>query len=141
MKRDAVLVLGAFDALHWGHLVFLSEAARYGDVTVGVSSDELILQTKGSKPLFGLSERMAALERCGYRTNVRSSGDATELFRLLQPDFFVCGNDWLQPYVGHLESAGLTVSFLNEMGTRVVYVPRDHEMSTSSIVQRARHGR
>lgn len=140
MGRDpVVLVLGTFDVLHWGHVLFLAEASKYGPVTVGVSADNLVLQQKGAKPLFGIAERRAALERLGYDTVSRQAGDARAVFDEVKPTVFVCGNDWLaHPESAHLESAGLTVRFLNQSGVTLVYVPRDHDMSSSEIIRRAR---
>lgn len=140
MGRDpVVLVLGAFDGLHWGHVLFLNEASKYGPVTVGVSADDLVLQQKGAKPLFDVTERQVALGRLGYETAVRQTGNARPVFDEVKPTVFVCGNDWLaHPESAHLESAGLTVPFLNQSGVTLVYVPRDHDMSSSEIIRRAR---
>lgn len=138
-SEPVALVLGTFDVLHWGHVLFLNEAARYGEVTVGVSSDELVLQQKGARPLFTLTERQAALETLGYKTIARTTGDARTVFDQVKPSLFVCGNDWLaRPDESHLESAGLTVPFLNQSGVTLVYVPREHKMSSSEIIKRAR---
>jgi len=46
MKK--VFVSGCFDMLHSGHVCFLEQAARYGDLYVGIGSDQTIKQLKGS---------------------------------------------------------------------------------------------
>ena len=46
-KRKRVFVTGCFDMLHSGHVAFFEEAAQYGDVYVGIGSDETINDLKG----------------------------------------------------------------------------------------------
>ena len=132
---SVALVLGGFDVLHWGHVEFLRQAERFGDVTVGLSSDDLLVFTKRS-PLFTYPERRQALQQLGYTVTPRDDTDASGLFRKLQPEVFGCGNDWVDR--DHLGSAGLTTDFLNTLNVTLVYTPRRHSMSTTEILQRAR---
>lgn len=130
-----VLVLGGFDCLHWGHILFLREASKYGELVVGLSSDRLLAETK-HEPWFSYNERKEALTRLGYRVVERDETSVEMLVRQFQPDVFACGSDWLdQP---HLEAAGLTVKFLEDRGVTVVYIPRSHDMSTTRIVETIR---
>lgn len=53
-----VFVSGFFDLLNSGHVAFLKEAARYGDLYVGIGSDENFKQLKGRKPVASEQERL-----------------------------------------------------------------------------------
>lgn len=56
MKR--VMVFGAFDGLHPGHLDFFKQAKKFGDyLIVSVGRDVNVEKIKGKKPLFGEDER------------------------------------------------------------------------------------
>ncbi len=132
----AVLVLGGFDTLHWGHVEFLRQAEQFGQVTVGLTTDELLAETK-RVPVFTYPERKQGLQHLGYRVVSRDTPDTAYLFQKVKPDLFVCGNDWADNQ-NHLLSAGLTVEFLNAHNITLVYTPRDHSMSTTEILRRVR---
>lgn len=131
----AVLVLGAFDVLHWGHLEFLGRAGRFGRVTVGLSSDEFLASSK-RRPILTFAERRRALELLGCQVVERPTSDARPIFEAVRPDFFVCGSDWATE--NHLASAELSVDLLNALNITLVYTPRSHSMSSTEIIRRVR---
>ena len=53
-----VFVTGFFDLLNSGHVSFLKEAARYGDLYVGVGSDSTFRELKGRQPVCSDQERL-----------------------------------------------------------------------------------
>ena len=56
MKR--VFTSGSFDLFHIGHLNILEKSAALGDeLIVGVSTDELIEEYKGMKPIIPYEQR------------------------------------------------------------------------------------
>ena len=56
-KRKKVFVTGCFDMLHSGHVAFLAEAAKQGDVYVGIGSAETVGELKGRSPVNNQDER------------------------------------------------------------------------------------
>ena len=63
---STVFVSGCFDLLHTGHIRFLEEAASYGDLYVGVASDQTILTLKGHRPTFTEQERLYMIRSIKY---------------------------------------------------------------------------
>ncbi|MBK8946955.1 MAG: adenylyltransferase/cytidyltransferase family protein [Ignavibacteriae bacterium] len=57
MKKK-VFVSGCFDTLHSGHVAFFEEAAKYGDLYVGIGSDKTIYNLKGRKTIYNENERL-----------------------------------------------------------------------------------
>ncbi len=54
-----VMVFGAFDGLHSGHLHFFRQAKKYGDfLVVSVGTDKNVEKIKGKKPLLSEQERV-----------------------------------------------------------------------------------
>src|SRR3990172_2665546 len=63
MKK--VLVFGAFDGLHPGHLDFFRQAKKFGDyLIVSVGTDKNVEKIKGKKPLFSQKERLSLVRSC-----------------------------------------------------------------------------
>ena len=57
MKKK-VFVSGCYDMLHSGHVAFFEEAARYGDLYVGVGSDRTLMELKARKAVNPEQERL-----------------------------------------------------------------------------------
>jgi cytidyltransferase-like protein len=101
-KRKKVFVTGCFDMLHSGHVAFLAEAAKYGDVCVGIGSDETVGTLKGRYPVNNQDERKFMLEslRCVARCTVnQGSGimDFQENENALTADILFVNEDGHSP--------------------------------------------
>ena len=63
MKK--VMVFGAFDGLHPGHLSFFRQAKKYGDfLIVSVGTDRNVAKIKGKRALFTENERLELVRQC-----------------------------------------------------------------------------
>ena len=47
MSEKTILVSGAFNPLHFGHLLLFKAASKYGKVIVALNSDEWVMKNKG----------------------------------------------------------------------------------------------
>jgi D-beta-D-heptose 7-phosphate kinase/D-beta-D-heptose 1-phosphate adenosyltransferase len=95
-----VFTNGVFDLLHLGHLRYLRQARRLGDLlVVGVNSDESTRQLKGlQRPLVPEAERaelLAALDCVDYVT-IFGERTAETTLALLQPEVYVKGADYAE---------------------------------------------
>ena len=52
---------GTFDLPHSGHVNFLRECAKLGEVTVSLNTDEFIADYKGKPPIMTYAERLGVL--------------------------------------------------------------------------------
>ncbi|UOD35448.1 D-glycero-beta-D-manno-heptose 1-phosphate adenylyltransferase [Deferribacteraceae bacterium V6Fe1] len=98
IKGKVVFTNGCFDILHIGHLRYLEEAKKLGDIlVVGVNSDDSVKRLKGEKrPINKLNERMemlAGLKPVDYVTYFEED-TPYNLIKLLIPDILVKGGDW-----------------------------------------------
>jgi phosphoenolpyruvate phosphomutase / 2-hydroxyethylphosphonate cytidylyltransferase len=128
------LILGSFDGgLHYGHLRVLNQTALLGRVVVGLGTDDYQAGYK-RPPFLSYEERRLALEELGYQVVARDQVSIKPLIDLVQPDYLVAGSEWFDgPY---LELSGIDMDYLVVMDVALVYLPRNHDMSTTEIVQR-----
>ncbi len=97
-QRKKVFVSGCFDLLHCGHVAFLEEAATYGDLYVGIGSDDTIFHLKGHYPIYNQDERRYLLHALKPVTECRvnkGSGIMDFIVDLeeVQPDILFVNED------------------------------------------------
>lgn len=110
---------GVFDMFHIGHLNLLRNArSRCDHLIVGVTTDELALQTKGARPAVALRDRMEIVQSMRYVDDVvpQVSMDKLEAQRTLNFDVLFVGEnmqgtEW-EAWAAELEPTGARVVFL-----------------------------
>jgi D-beta-D-heptose 7-phosphate kinase/D-beta-D-heptose 1-phosphate adenosyltransferase len=94
--RKVVFTNGCFDLLHTGHIRFLHEARRLGDIlVVGLNTDRSVRAVKGaSRPILPQEERAAILSALEVVDYVVFFDDLTPepLLEGLRPDILVKGD-------------------------------------------------
>ena len=101
-ERKKVFVTGCFDMLHSGHITFFEEAAKYGDVYVGLGSDETVFNLKGRYPVHNQDERkyiidaLACVKEC-YIDSGSGIMDFTKEIEEVKPHYFVVNEDGNTP--------------------------------------------
>lgn len=93
-----VFVSGCYDLLHSGHVEFFRQAAEYGDLYVGIGSDETILHYKGHKTLYPEQERLFMVKAIRYVKEAyinQGSGilDFVPTLDIVEPDMLVVNTD------------------------------------------------
>ncbi|MBS3136410.1 FAD synthase [Candidatus Woesearchaeota archaeon] len=94
MKK--VLAFGSFDRLHPGHLFFLSESKKKGDMLyVVLAREKTIIEMKGKKPKYSEKERKQHLEITGIPDKVilGSEGNKYAILEEVKPDVICLGYD------------------------------------------------
>lgn len=93
-----VFVSGCYDLLHSGHVEFFRQAAKYGDLYVGLGSDKTILNYKNHKTVYSEQERLFMVKSIKYvRDAYINSGDGILDFiptlDIVKPDILVVNSD------------------------------------------------
>lgn len=96
MKK--VFVSGCYDLLHSGHVEFFRQASQYGDLYVGIGSDDTILHYKGHRTLYDENERLFMVKAIRYVKDAfinAGSGimDFIPTVDALKPDILVVNED------------------------------------------------
>lgn len=94
-KKSVYVGLSA-DILHEGHINILKIANSYGDVTVGLLTDEAIASYKKNIPYLDFNKRKVVLENIKYVKKVipQKTLDYVKNLNLIKPNYVVHGNDW-----------------------------------------------
>jgi len=95
--KKIVFTNGCFDILHAGHVRYLKQAGKLGDVlVVGLNSDRSVSAIKPGRPVNSEKHRaevLAALAAVDYVV-VFSEKTPYNLIKTLKPDILVKGGDW-----------------------------------------------
>lgn len=95
--KKIIFTNGCFDILHVGHLRYLKEAKKLGDILViGLNSDNSVSKIKPGRPLIPEKHRaevLSALNMVDYIT-IFDENTPYELIKEIQPDVLVKGSDW-----------------------------------------------
>ena len=137
LDRRIVVTIGSWDMLHIGHVRYIMQASKYGDILiVGVDSDSAVRSYKGpARPIVPQSERIEMIsyiwcvDLVTLITDVDDKGNwQYGLLKAVRPDVFIAVEDSypdsqrreIRKYVGNL-----------------IVLPRQAENTSSTdIVQR-----
>lgn len=133
----AVLVSGAFDPLHYGHIRYLRAAAEHAAVhnlplVVALAPDEYV---KRRHPLLQrLEERMEMMEALRWVSFVvpQESASLARTIRELRPRYVVKGTDW--------KTHGLPadeVAAVAEVGAEIIWTEISPDVSSSDLLHSA----
>lgn len=123
--KRIVLANGCFDLLHVGHVRYLRDARRLGDVLfVGINSDAAVARLKGAgRPLMPATERMELLRALRDVDHVVVFDDDTadRLITSIKPDVHAKGTDYTSESVPEAAT-------VRAVGGRVAITgdPKDH---------------
>ena len=88
---------GAFDLFHVGHLNLLKKSKENCDkLIVGITTDELIFQTKHKHPFVSLKDRMEIISSIKYvdQVVVQDDLDKVKAWERYKYDILFSGDDW-----------------------------------------------
>ena len=100
-KYGRIYTSGCYDLFHFGHLNILKQSKELCDyLIVGVSTDELILKTKGKKPVIPYEERAKIISSIKYVDEVipQEDKDKQKVVDQYHIDAISVGDDWKGKY-------------------------------------------
>jgi D-beta-D-heptose 7-phosphate kinase/D-beta-D-heptose 1-phosphate adenosyltransferase len=110
-----IWVNGTFDVIHRGHIELLTAASEYGELIVGIDTDERVRQLKGSsRPLHSLQDRSYIISKIKGVSKVVSFATDQELInhiKDIQPDYMMVGSDYIDKNVIGSEHAKELIYF------------------------------
>ena len=132
-NKKVVFTNGCFDILHAGHVHYLEQAKKMGDVlVVGLNSDSSVKKLKGkNRPINNLTHRAKVLSSLSCVDKIVSFTDETpiKLIKAIKPDVLVKGGDYkIKEVVGYKD--------VGSWGGEVKIIPLVPGLSTTSVIKK-----
>ena len=123
------------DIIHPGHINIIKEAAKYGDVVVGLFTDEAIASYK-RVPYMPYEQRKIVVENIKGVTEVipQYTKDYEDNLRLLKPKYMVHGTDWRTGPLAAVRQKAIDI--MAEWGGEVIEPEYTQGVSSSLIQQK-----
>lgn len=134
-NKKIVFTNGCFDLLHVGHIRYLQEARKLGDIlVVGVNADASVRRLKGpTRPVQNENDRaeiLAALGAVDY-TVLFSEDTPLELIQKVKPNILVKGGDWKPEQI-------VGADFVMSHGGKVMSLQFVEGRSTTKLIEKAK---
>ncbi len=134
--KKIVFTNGCFDILHRGHVTYLAEARKLGDLLViGLNSDGSVKRLKGpERPINNENDRRFVISQLKSVDFVEVFTEDTPLNLILtvRPDVLVKGGDWkIEQIVGGKE--------VQSMGGQVFSLNFVDGYSTTNLIDKIQH--
>ena len=130
-----VLVGGCFDVLHYGHIEFLKNAKKLGNVLiVALESDENVTKRKGPlRPIHTQHQRKEMLSALKVVDTIielplmKNDEDYNHLVKEIMPTIIAVTQG--DPYTSHKKNQA------NAVGAQIIEIPKIHTPSTSQLAK------
>ena len=95
-KLKIVHCHGVFDLFHAGHVSYLQEAKKYGDVLLVTLTEDKFVKKGPGRPFFKSIDRANVISSlsCVDYVYINHAYDAVNLIKLIKPDFYIKGPDY-----------------------------------------------
>lgn len=125
------------DIIHSGHVAIIEKAAAYGELTIGVLSDEAVSSYKRF-PLLSYEERAGIIAHIKGVTKVVPQTELSyaENLRKWKPDYVVHGDDWREGFQKPVREE--VISVLSEWGGELIEFPYARKEEYEKLEQNAR---
>lgn len=126
------------DIIHSGHMAIIDKAAAYGELTIGVLSDEAVSSYKRF-PLLSYEERANIIAHISGVAKVVPQMELSyaENLRKWKPNYVVHGDDWREGFQKPIREEVLSV--LGEYGGELIEFPYADNANYLQLEQNARY--
>ena len=135
-EKNKIVYIGlSADILHRGHINIIKTAKKYGEVIVGLLTDQAIATYK-NLPYLSYKQREMVLKNIKFIKKVipQKTLDYSYNLNLIRPDFVVHGDDWKS---GVQKSTRLKViKTLKKWGGKLIEPKYTKNISSSSIKEK-----
>lgn len=130
MKKVYIAI--SADILHSGHINIINEGSKYGEVILGILSDEAIASYK-RLPVFDYDTRSTVFKSLKnvYKVVQQDSIDYTSNLLKIKPDFVLHGDDWREGPQKLIREK--VIEILKEWQGKLIEIPYTKGFSSSEV--------
>ena len=138
IKTNTAYVAMSADLIHTGYINLINNASKYGDVVVGLLSDEAIISYKQT-PIVTWKDRYTVIRALKEVKLVvpQLTHDYTPNLRCLRPACVVHGSDWKTGVQSEVRQKVLSV--LEEWGGELIEPEYTKGISTTDILEKCKN--
>jgi len=131
-NRPVAVTSMCADPLHHGHINIINEAKKYGNVVIGLMTDEAMEGYKG-KPLIKYENRLKVIQELKSVSQVIPLNDLdfASAAKKYQFEYFLHGDDWINNVQS--ESRKKLIEVMRVWGGKVIDVPYTNGISSSEL--------
>lgn len=120
------------DVIHEGHLNIIREAAKYGEVVIGVLSDEATVRFN-KFPTVPFEERLEMVKKLSGVSRVIIQNDVMydQIIEELHPDYIIHGDNWKKGFMKFIRDN--VERLLNNYGGEIIDVPYTYNENVRRI--------
>lgn len=135
--KTIVATSGCFDILHAGHVTYLEETKKYGDILIVLlNSDSSVRKLKGpDRPIVSEDERATVIAGLGCVDYVCLFEEVTpcQAIECFRPDIWIKGGDYEGKHIPEMD-------IMSAYGGRVEYVCMIDGCSSTNIIEKIKKG-
>jgi phosphoenolpyruvate phosphomutase len=134
MKKKVYIALSA-DFIHHGHMNLIEKAKDYGDLIVGLLTDNAISNYKDI-PYLNFQQRKRVLNNLKFVKKIipQNEWDYSCNIKKIKPDFFVHGDDWNFNGDIHLKYSALKA--LKSYGGKLIEIKHTPNVFSSTLIKK-----
>jgi phosphoenolpyruvate phosphomutase len=131
MSKKVYIAISA-DILHHGHINLINKAADYGELTVGVLTDEAVASYK-RYPILSFEERVEIIKNIKgvHQVIPQASIDYVENLEKIKPDYVLHGDDWRDSIQSKVRSR--VIDTLAQWNGELVEIPYTQGVSIDKL--------
>lgn len=120
------------DVIHEGHLNILQKASQYGEVYVGVLSDEAMVRFNRF-PTISLERRVENVKQTGlvHKVLIQNEVKYDRVFEELKPDYIIHGDNWLEKPESFIREN--VINNIRKFGGELIEVPYTYNEEVKRI--------
>ena len=134
MKNKKVFISLTAESIHHGHIKLIDEGKKYGDIVIGLLTDNAVAQHK-RLPLLNFEQRKTIIQNISGVSEVvaQDEWDDSIIIEKLKPEYVIHGDDWLSG--PQLRLRDNVIKTLEKYNGKLIEIPYTKGISSESNIK------